>query len=173
MLHKKRITFTVIRFFVLRKQSGLPIKTPSAAVEGESRRRPPVAEISSAAFSCETSDLASGESRRLSMRTGVRSQAGCADRDCGQESRRKFRRRLSHAKRAISPVGEQPTTASGGNLVGCEVIRKGVSSTVVESRPLRMRELSCEAGSDLTEIADRRSGGNCPAKQQTFPDKPE
>ena len=35
---------------------------------GESSRRLPVAEISSAAFSCETSDLSSGQSRRLSMR---------------------------------------------------------------------------------------------------------
>ena len=36
---------------------------------GESRRGPPVEEISSAAFSSETSDLPSGESRRLRMRT--------------------------------------------------------------------------------------------------------
>jgi len=41
---------------------------------GESRRRPPVAEISSAAFSCETSDLPGGQSCRLSMRTLVRVQ---------------------------------------------------------------------------------------------------
>ena len=37
-------------------------------IMGESHRRPPVAEISSAAFSCETSDLPGGQSRRLSMR---------------------------------------------------------------------------------------------------------
>ena len=41
---------------------------------GESRRRPPVAEISSATFSCETSDLPGGQSCRLSMRTLVRVQ---------------------------------------------------------------------------------------------------
>ena len=37
-------------------------------IMGESHRRPLVAEISSAAFSCETSDLPGGQSRRLSMR---------------------------------------------------------------------------------------------------------
>ena len=35
---------------------------------GESRRGPPVAEISSAAFSTETSELSSGQSRRLRLR---------------------------------------------------------------------------------------------------------
>jgi hypothetical protein len=38
------------------------------ALERESRRRPPVEGVSSAAFSLETSDLRSAESRRLRLR---------------------------------------------------------------------------------------------------------
>ena len=41
---------------------------------GESRRRPPVEEISSAAFSTETSDLSGGQSRRLRLRREAESR---------------------------------------------------------------------------------------------------
>ena len=53
--------FETAPFFVLRKQLWFPDQnTASVAGRGESRRGPPVAEISSAAFSCETSDLSGG-----------------------------------------------------------------------------------------------------------------
>ena len=52
MLHKKRITFTVIRFFVVTWRSELLPPNPRAsAVEGERIRCPPVGEISSNSFS--------------------------------------------------------------------------------------------------------------------------
>ena len=73
MLHKKRITFTVIRFFVVTwKSELLPPNPRASAVEGEKLCRPPVAEISTELFSPETSDLPGGQSRRLRARTGVR-----------------------------------------------------------------------------------------------------
>ena len=69
MLHKKRITFTVIRFFcAAQAASNSLISNTTVAVMGESRRGPPVEEISSAAFSTEASELRSAESRRLRLR---------------------------------------------------------------------------------------------------------
>ena len=63
---KKSLTFAALRISAFRIAGDSNMRTWKG--RGESRRRLPVAGVSSAAFSTETSDLPGGESRRLRLR---------------------------------------------------------------------------------------------------------
>ena len=121
-------------FFVSPVAISEPVDPRCETSTGESRRGPPVAEISLAAFSSETSDLSGGQSRRLRMRNTVRVQY-----------RPLVRVQLSpHPQSTHCSLGAVALLVSGDSFASFRLRRQPTGLTFGslpsgESRPLRMR----------------------------------